>query len=83
LKPENILLGEAGQVKIGDFGIAQILDTADGQTKKGDGGTKFYIPPEYFSGKASCAGDIWAVGCILHEIICGKRTFEDTGKNNS
>ena len=72
MKPENIFIREDGQVKIGDFGISRVLATSDGNTIKGDGGTLYYMPPEFFNKEvARFAGDIWAVGCIFHEIITG------------
>ena len=79
MKPENIFLLEDGQLKIGDFGTARVLDPE--KQRKGNAGTMFYLPPEYFmNGRADFAADIWAVGCILCEVVRGRKVFEDEDK---
>jgi len=78
MKPENIMLMREEQliVKIADLGISKVLASAHGQGKRSDGGTLFYMPPEAFTKqKIDYTCDIWALGCILHEMITGKKLY--------
>ena len=89
LKPENILLGvdEEGRevAKIADFGISKVLDparlgvTADVRmTGHGEVlGTPLYMAPEQAAGEADIdhRADLWAVGCVLYEMVCGRPPF--------
>jgi serine/threonine protein kinase len=84
LKPENIFLshqpGEAPEVKLIDFGISKITESA-GQTKlTRDGsmlGTPEYMSPEQARGAADLdhRSDIYAMGVILYEMVVGERPF--------
>jgi len=80
IKPENIMLTPAGQVKILDFGIAKRLplNEADTSTHSGelDGlyGTPNYMAPEVWVGQVPDAGsDIYSLGVTFHEVCTGKR----------
>lgn len=79
LKPANILLGEKGEVKIADFGLAKCLDANDSNTRTGDIlGTPSYMAPEQASGKISeigVAADVYALGAILYETLTGRPPF--------
>lgn len=78
LKPSNLYLAEDGLVKLGDLGLARDLSdsrlTAEGQTV----GTWRYMAPEQITGQESIDGrlDIYALGCILFEMIAGHVPFE-------
>lgn len=80
LKPRNLILCGDGTVKVLDFGIVAVLDPADVTqiTRTGEGvGTAFYMSPELaVSGKASVQSDLYALGCVLHELLTGSRVFE-------
>lgn len=78
IKPENVFMQKNGRIKLGDFGIANVLASTDPNRKKKKvtGGTLPYASPEAFTGEeASYAGDIWAVGCMLREMITGEVAF--------
>jgi len=92
LKPENILLSQGGIAKVTDFGLAQIALTAsiDSQqanavfgsnqsfvTRQGIAGTPAYMAPEQWrNGSLSDRTDIYAVGCILYEMLTGICAFQ-------
>ncbi|MER7132094.1 serine/threonine-protein kinase [Streptosporangium saharense] len=80
IKPRNLMICPDGSVKVLDFGIAAILGAPELTkiTKLGEGvGTPFYMAPEMgISGKASPQSDLYAVGCVLHELLTGTRVFE-------
>lgn len=76
LKLGNIFLNDDIIVKIGDFGLATKVEF-DGQKKQTLCGTPNYIAPEMLSKAGHSYGvDIWAIGCILYTLLCGKPPFE-------
>ena len=73
LKSQNIFLGEGGTPKLGDFGVAKRLNTAQPMAMSVVG-TPLYLSPELCNGEAyDFATDIWAVGCLAYEICTGGR----------
>jgi serine/threonine protein kinase len=78
VKPSNVLLAEAGgiDVRLLDFGLAQMAEF-DTLTGLGDiPGTLAYISPERLHGEtATAAADIWAVGVLLWEALAGEHPF--------
>jgi len=76
LKPGNILIDRNGTAKILDFGIARSLRT-EGITARGAViGTLGYMSPEQLGGGGIDArSDMFAFGCVLHEMLTGKSAF--------
>lgn len=79
IKPENIMVLADGNVKIIDFGIA-LLEGARRVTWRGLSstvGTPDYMSPEQLRGeRGTAAADIYAVGMLLYELLCGRTPFE-------
>lgn len=79
IKPENIMLTDQGDVKIIDFGVA-LLEGARRVTWRGLSGTvgtPDYMSPEQLRGERGTAiSDIYAVGVMLYEMLCGHTPFE-------
>jgi len=78
LKPGNILFDADGQAVIGDFGLARALTASGSSTSTGiGGGTPYYKAPELWRGKppAGPAADVYALGCILGEMLTGRLLF--------
>ncbi|MFD7826473.1 protein kinase [Kitasatospora sp. NPDC059803] len=79
LKPSNILVARDGTVKVLDFGIAAILRTdVTKLTATGSPiGTHQYMSPEQVrSGRITPQTDLYALGCVLHELLAGRPVFE-------
>ncbi|MCX6636334.1 MAG: protein kinase [Acidobacteria bacterium] len=91
LKPANLKVTPQGRVKVLDFGLAKAIWGAEGKpdrsqtaTVTGAGsvaglivGTPGYMSPEQARGaEVDQRTDIWAFGCLLYELLAGKRAFE-------
>jgi serine/threonine-protein kinase len=77
VSPQNILVSDAGAVKVVDFGIAKAADSST-HTRAGVLKGKFaYMSPEQAAGqKIDRRTDIFALGVVLHELLTGKRLFK-------
>ncbi len=81
IKPENILLSD-GQAIVADFGIARAVADDHGLTQTGMAvGTPGYMSPEQATGERTIDArtDIYALGCVLYEMIAGEPPI--TGPN--
>jgi 3-phosphoinositide dependent protein kinase-1 len=76
LKPENVLLDSNMHVKICDFGSAKDLSKSDSGRADSFVGTAQYVSPELLSDKTACkASDLWALGCIIYQLLSGDFPF--------
>ena len=77
LKPQNILMDQAGVVKIADFGIAIALsETSLTQTNSMLGSVHYLSPEQARGSMATKQSDIYALGIILYEMITGNVPFD-------
>ncbi len=79
LKPSNVLLTADGVPKIGDVGLAKLLDEKSSRTQSGDLiGTPSFMAPEQAEGHSKQVGppaDIYALGAILYQALTGRPPF--------
>jgi serine/threonine protein kinase len=67
LKTQNIFI-KNGQISLGDFGIAKVLDHTRDFANTCIG-TPYYMSPELFKNKPySYKSDVWALGCVIYEM---------------
>ncbi|RLE21251.1 MAG: hypothetical protein DRJ65_16465 [Acidobacteria bacterium] len=87
IKPENIFVTTKQRIKVLDFGLAKVARESDEQAETGTLdpvltgagavlGTSGYMSPEQVRGQVSDhRSDIFSLGCVLHEMVTGARTF--------
>jgi WD40 repeat protein len=85
MKPENIIIDRFGEPRVTDFGLVKIIETDEdaltdaGLTRSGAAmGTPFYESPEQAAGQSKAVDgrtDVYALGCILYELITGAPPF--------
>ena len=77
LKPSNILVSGEGQVRLLDFGVAKLLGQSEGTAVTqvyGRALTPDYASPEQIRGDTlEAASDVYALGVVLYELLCGSR----------
>ncbi|XP_024024095.1 L-type lectin-domain containing receptor kinase IX.1-like [Morus notabilis] len=77
IKSSNIMLDSNFNAKLGDFGLARLVDEATGPRTTGLAGTWGYMAPEYINtSKASNASDVYSFGVVALEIACGRKSIE-------
>jgi hypothetical protein len=75
LKPRNIRLTPAGEVKILDFGIAKAISLTRNFTQNIFGSVQYSSPQRLFTGEVDAGADLWAVGVMLYEMLAGHPYF--------
>jgi serine/threonine protein kinase len=77
IKPGNLFACDSGLVKVTDFGIAKALTASRVSVPGTMIGTPAYMAPEQWLGQpATFAMDVWATGCVLYELLSGRRARE-------
>lgn len=78
IKPENILLDEHKNIKLGDFGLSNLM--RDGDFLSTACGSANYAAPEVVTGSKYCGTevDVWSLGILLYALLTGTLPFDDT-----
>ncbi|XP_048140923.1 L-type lectin-domain containing receptor kinase IX.1-like [Rhodamnia argentea] len=80
IKAANVLLDTNFSTKLGDFGVAKLVDPRFRTQMTDVVGTFGYLAPEYLiGGKATKESDMFSFGVVALEIACGRRSYEDGG----
>ncbi|HET7250831.1 MAG TPA: protein kinase [Gemmatimonadales bacterium] len=77
IKPQNLLVDEAGVLKVMDFGVARLAERSTANTEAGLVlGTPAYMPPEQLLGEpVDARSDLYAAGVVLYECLTGQLPF--------
>lgn len=76
IKPQNMLLRtEDDRLLLGDFGIAKVLSSSSAQSRTGVMGTISYMAPEQLEGNVGVGTDIYALGCVLFQMLTGELPY--------
>ncbi|HEY3480553.1 MAG TPA: protein kinase, partial [Streptomyces sp.] len=76
MKPENVLIGDDGRVKVADFGLVRAVDTQTSATTGSLLGTVSYLAPEQIGhGTVDERTDVYACGVMLYEMLTGAKPY--------
>lgn len=73
MKPENVLIGDDGRVKVADFGLVRGIDTVTSTTGAVLGTVSYLAPEQIEHGTADPRVDVYACGIVLHEMLTGAK----------
>ncbi len=77
IKPQNIMITDAGQIKLTDFGIARVVSSSTKQAKPDSAGSVHYLSPEQARGGfVDERSDIYSIGIMLYEMVTGVVPFD-------
>ena len=78
IKPANLLLEPSGRLKLTDFGVARIQDSADATRTQGTmvGTLKYMSPEQVQGGPIDARSDLFAAGVVLYQLLTSKRPFD-------
>ncbi|GAC1604684.1 MAG: hypothetical protein NVS3B2_10440 [Ramlibacter sp.] len=77
VKPANLLLRANGELVLADFGVARRLDAPAPPARAGQvvGTPRYAAPEQSRDGVAGAAADVYSLGVVFHEMLCGKAPF--------
>ncbi|HTK08681.1 MAG TPA: protein kinase [Ktedonobacteraceae bacterium] len=78
VKPENMLIGQRGEIVLSDFGIATVAHSTSSMSRQAFAGTPHYMAPEQIREYSRPATDQYALGIVVYEWLTGTPPFRGT-----
>ena len=83
IKSSNIMLDSHFNARLGDFGLARLVEHAKGSQTTGAVGTMGYMAPEYYTNnRASKESDVYSFGIVALEIACGRKAINPVAQRD-
>ncbi|MFI2437304.1 Stk1 family PASTA domain-containing Ser/Thr kinase [Streptomyces sp. NPDC018693] len=73
MKPENVLIGDDGRVKVADFGLVRSVDSVTNTTGAVLGTVSYLAPEQIEQGTTDARADVYACGVVLYEMLTGEK----------
>ena len=77
IKTENILVDNAGNIRLADFGLAKIFEPGKTKVAKVGGSLKAIAPEQIQNGYTCPESDIWSAGILLYELVFNRLPYDD------
>jgi len=77
LKSRNLFLTASGGIRVGDYGISKVLERSLASASTNVKAVQYLSPEICQDGAQSFKGDVWALGCILHEMAALRLPFDE------
>jgi serine/threonine-protein kinase len=81
VKPQNLIRGDTGRLKILDFGIARVVERDETYTVHVSGTPRYMSPEQLTGGPIDRRTDVYSLGCVLYEVIAGRPALPGTLTN--
>ena len=78
VKPDNLICRDDGRLKILDFGLARVVAVDETQTRHSAGTLRYMSPEQLNGGNVDHRSDVFAIGCVLYEVLTGQPAFGST-----
>ncbi|MEU8544362.1 Stk1 family PASTA domain-containing Ser/Thr kinase [Streptomyces sp. NPDC048717] len=75
MKPENVLIGDDGRVKVADFGLVRAVGSVTDTTGSVLGTVSYLAPEQIEDGSADTRADVYACGVVLYEMLTGAKPY--------
>ncbi|WP_030765843.1 Stk1 family PASTA domain-containing Ser/Thr kinase [Streptomyces sp. NRRL F-2664] len=76
MKPENVLIGDDGRVKVADFGLVRSVDSVTNTTGSVLGTVSYLAPEQIENGIVDTRADVYACGVVLYEMLTGSKPHQ-------
>ncbi|MEU0118904.1 Stk1 family PASTA domain-containing Ser/Thr kinase [Streptomyces bobili] len=76
MKPENVLIGDDGRVKVADFGLVRSVDTVTSTSGTVLGTVAYLAPEQMEQGTSDARVDVYACGVVLYEMLTGDKPHD-------
>lgn len=76
IKPQNIMVGKDGSIKVADFGIAHLQSESSTEARETMGSIHYISPEQAYGGPIDARADIYSLGVVMYEMLTGQLPYD-------